>query len=163
VRNVHPIAFSIPAEKIVDGPPRKSKDWPLHIVDRRVAPHVGAHSEYAFDDEAAYYADLRAARFGITTKRAGWDCLRHYEIAANGAVPCFRHLDRKPTTNAPHGLAASNSISYRSWPDLRRKIAALDDDRYAALQREAMQWAHANSTRSRAQGFLAAVGVGTAA
>ena len=159
LRGVHPIAFSFPAEKILKTPPKKTKDWPLHVVDPRVAAHVGGHTTYAFDDERAYYEDLRAARFGITTKRAGWDCLRHYEIAANGSVPCFRHLDRKPPTNAPHGLNPSNSITYRSWADLRRKVEALDDDRYADLQRGAMEWARANSTRARALAFLSAAGL----
>jgi len=39
-------------------------------------------------------------------KRGGWDCLRHYEIAAAGAVPCVRQLEGKPSSCAPHGLQA---------------------------------------------------------
>jgi hypothetical protein len=159
LRNIRPIAFSFPAEKTLDQPPPKTKDWPLHVVDAEVAKHVGAHTYYAFDAEEDYYADLRASRFGVTTKRAGWDCLRHYEIAANGAVPCFRALQRKPATNAPHGLDASNSISYRSWGDLRRQVEALSDQRYRELQQGALRWARANSTRERAAGFLQSMGL----
>ena len=124
-----------------------------------VAGHVGARTSYAFDTELDRTGDLRASRFGITTKRAGWDCLRHYEIAANGAVPCFRALHRKPATNAPHGLDTSNAISYRSWRDLRRQVEALSDERYRELQRGALRWAHANSTRERASGFLSSMGL----
>lgn len=159
LRNIRPIAFSFPAEKTLDQPPSKTKDWPLHVVDAEVAKHVGARTAYAFDAEEDYYADLRASRFGVTTKRAGWDCLRHYEIAANGAVPCFRALHRKPATNAPHGLDASNALSYRSWGDLRRQVEALSDERYEELQQGALRWARANSTRERAAGFLQSMGL----
>ena len=36
------------------------------------------------------------SRFGVTTKKSGWDCMRHYELAASGCVPCFRDLEEKP-------------------------------------------------------------------
>jgi hypothetical protein len=159
LRSVHPIAFSIPEEKIVAAPPPKDKDWPLHVVDAEVAARVGGKTGYGFADEETYVADLRRSRFGITTKRAGWDCLRHYEIAANGAVPCFRALHRKPASNAPHGLHAGNCIPYTSWRDLSAKVDALDGPRYRELQRGALEWARANSTRARAVAFLRAVGL----
>ena len=71
-------------------------------------------------------ADLARSRFAITTRRGGWDCLRHYEIAAAGAVPCFRQLEAKPARCAPHGLRpGSNCLSYHDWPDLRRQVAGI--------------------------------------
>jgi hypothetical protein len=101
---LRPIAFSIPEEKIVAEPPAKTKPFNAHVVDEEVAGRIGAGSSYAFEDEADYYADLQSSRYGITAKRTGWDALRHYELAANGCVPCFRQLERKPATCAPHGL-----------------------------------------------------------
>ncbi len=149
------IAFSIPAEKIVSEPPAKSKEFPRHIVDLDVAAHVSdSATTHVFDSEADYYADLRAARWGITTKRAGWDCIRHYEIAANGAVPAFRDLDRKPATSAPHGLGDGNSLTYRDWDDLRRQLARVDDTRYAELQAGALAWVRRNTTVARAKEVL---------
>jgi hypothetical protein len=157
-RNLRPIAFSIPEQKIVPAPPAKTKDFPAHIVDPELVRRLpGATTGYVFANEADYYEDLRSARFGITTKRVGWDCLRHYEIAANGAVPCFRDLASKPETCAPHGLGDHNCISYRDADDLLAQIAALSDERYARLQRNALQWARDNSTRARARQFLAAL------
>ncbi|HJQ20595.1 MAG TPA: hypothetical protein VJ867_09625 [Gemmatimonadaceae bacterium] len=150
-RNVRPIAFAIPAEKIVASPPAKSKDFPRHIVDPEVAAAVGASTAHVFDDERAYYRDLQCSRWGITTKRSGWDCIRHYEIAANGAVPCFRSLDEKPDTCAPHGLGATNSVLYHSWPELQSRIARIDADRYAELQQGSLAWARANTTVERAR------------
>ena len=95
----------------------------------------------------------------MTVKRAGWDALRHYEIAANGAVPCFRELDRKPATCAPHGVDRTNCVVYRDAGDLLRQVAAMGDDRYAELQAGALAWARANTTVRRAQEILDAVGV----
>jgi hypothetical protein len=152
-------AFSIPEEKIVDAPPLKSKSFPRHVVDEEVAGRVGAATAYAFDREEDYYEDLQASRFGVTTKRAGWDCLRHYELAANGCVLCFRDLDRKPRTCAPHGLELGrNCLSYRNADDLFGKLDSLTNAEYDALQVGALEWARANSTRGRAEAFLETMG-----
>jgi hypothetical protein len=143
----------------VSRPPPKSKDWPAHVVDPEVAVRVGARTSYAFDDAAGYHADLRASRFGVTTKKAGWDALRHYEIAAAGAVPCFRALDRKPARCAPFGLDRSNCLIYRDADDLLAQVDALDDAGYARLQAGALAWARASTTEARARQFLAACGI----
>lgn len=154
------IAFSIPAEKIVRERPPKTKDFPTHVVDAELAARLGrAQTGYAFNTEQDYYADLQSARFGITTKRAGWDCLRHYEIAANGAVPCFRGLDDKPATCAPHGLTRENCIVYRGADDLLGQIAALSDCAYDRLQQSSMRWVWENSTEGRARQLLAELGL----
>jgi hypothetical protein len=153
---LRPIAFSIPAQKIVQAPPQKRKDFPRHIVDRELADRIGGQSEHLFDSEAEYRADLEGSRFGITTKREGWDALRHYEIAASGAVPCFRGLAEKPATCAPFGLDAGNCISYRDADDLLAKVAALDESAYAAMQAGALEWARTNTTVVRARELLLA-------
>lgn len=154
LRDMKEISFSIPAGQIVPAPPAKTKDWPAHVVDAEVAERVGAQTSYAFEDAADYHADLRAARFGVTTKKAGWDALRHYEIAAAGAVPCFRDLDRKPARCAPHRLDRSNCIGYRDADDLLAQTSALSDTAYAELQQGALAWARASTTEARARTFL---------
>ncbi|NBU71575.1 MAG: glycosyltransferase family 1 protein, partial [Bacteroidetes bacterium] len=105
--------------------------------------------------EAAYRADLGASRFGITTRRAGWDCLRHYEIAASGTIPCFRDLHRKPPRCAPHGLVDGlNCLSYSSGDQLLARINRLSPAQEAKLQTEALAWARASSTKQRAMVLL---------
>ena len=156
---LRPISFAIPADKVLSSPPLKDKDFPRHIVDPELAALVGGQDGYAFSEESDYYEDLRRSRFGVTTKREGWDALRHYEIAACGTVPCFRGLDRKPATCAPRGLDASNCIAYRDAADLLAQIAALDDERYAALQAGALAWAEANTTAERAKQVLSECGI----
>jgi hypothetical protein len=159
LRDMIPISFSIPASYVAAEPPEKTKDWPAHVVDPEVAPRVGAQTAYAFADADAYHADLRASRFGVTTKKAGWDALRHYEIAAAGAVPCFRDLDRKPGQCAPYGLSRGNAIIYSSADDLLRQVAALDDAAYAKLQCGTLAWAKASTTEFRARAFLRVCGL----
>lgn len=155
-KNLRTIAFSMPEEKIIAELPRKIKDFPKHIVDPEVAAQVGgSYTSYAFEKEQAYYEDLRQSRFGITTKREGWDCLRHYEIAANGAVMCFKDLDEKPATCAPHGLVDSvNCIAYKDYNDLKNKIDRLTPAQYEKLQRNSLQWARNNSSMKRAEELL---------
>jgi hypothetical protein len=157
-RNLLPIAFSIPAEKIVKELPVKQKLFATHIVDAEVAKHLpGSSTVGVFATEAEYYNDLQVSRFAVTTKRAGWDCLRHYEIAANGCVPCFRDLDQKPATCAPHGLSRDNCVVYHDHDDLQRQIGSMSDAQYERLQAASLKWAHENTTIERAKQLLRAI------
>ncbi len=157
--NLNKTAFSIPANKIVTKRPVKTKDFPSHIVDGELAALLGGQDTgYKFTREEDYYNDLRTSKFGITTKRSGWDCLRHYEIAANCAVPCFRDLDLKPATCAPHGLNAMNSISYRNASDLLTRIDSLSENEYIELQSGAMAWVVEHSCEARARQLISSVG-----
>ncbi|NEP53643.1 MAG: glycosyltransferase family 1 protein [Moorea sp. SIO3C2] len=154
-KNFRKISFSIPEEKIVENLPKKTKLFPKHIVDKEVASNIdGSLTAYAFDNEKDYYADLQASKFGITTKRSGWDCLRHYEIAANGCVPCFRDLDKKPSTCAPHGLNGSNCIIYHNYADLIKQINSISEQQYLELQLASLDWARKNTTIQRAKQLL---------
>jgi hypothetical protein len=152
VKNLRPISFSIPEAKIVSSIPEKTKMFTAHIVDPEVSRHISQSSVNAvFADERSYYADIQASRFGITTKRAGWDCLRHYEIAANGAVICFKDLDKKPATCAPHGLVENeNCISYSSFDDLKTKIQNLSPEAYETLVVSSLQWIRSQSCEYKA-------------
>lgn len=156
---LEPIAIAYPAEKMLTDVPPKTQDFASHIVDLEVGKRLGrelAHERvYVFEREADYLADLRASMYGVTTKRAGWDALRHLEIAAAGAVPCFRHLAAKPDTCAPHGLVDSeNCLSYEDVDDLLDRVRALSEDQRLRLAHGALRWAHANSTEQRARSFL---------
>ena len=149
--NVHPLAFSIPHQKILMQLPIKSQLFPSHIVDQDLSNKLGASANYVFADEKSYRSDLANSRFAITTRRAGWDCLRHYEIAASGAVICFRDLDQKPVGCAPHGLIEGlNCISYRSSDELLICIDKLSIQQEVEFQNSALAWAHQSSTVNRA-------------
>ena len=144
-----PCSFSIPAQWIrTPDPIRKTKLLPRHIVDVEVrSNHLDdSQSGYAFSCQQDYFNDLAQARFGITTKRAGWDCLRHYEIAAAGTVLCFRDLEKKPSHCAPHGLDAGNCLVYTSAADLNLQIQTMGSDRYTNLLAASHAWVQQHTT-----------------
>lgn len=152
-------SFSIPATKIHPADPAaKTREFATHCVDPEVGAALDLPAHYAFTSEEAYYANLAASRFAITTRRGGWDCLRHYEIAAAGAVPCFRRLEDKPTICAPHGLRAGlNCLSYRDWPDLREQVAQIPPAAYARLLQGAQTWVSQHTTIAAARRLLGLV------
>ncbi len=155
-KNITPIAFSIPEEKIIGHLPAKTKTFTSHIVDNEVARNIYGLKEIpVFNKEEDYYQDIRASRFGVTTKRGGWDCLRHYEIAANGAVICFRELGQKPVSCAPHGLVTGeNCLVYSGYSDLSDKINKLTDVQYTSIQTNGINWCKQNSTISRIRSLI---------
>lgn len=86
IANLLPIQFAIPGEKINQAPTEKSRIY-AHIDPRD-------RSTYIYASEADYYQDYKNSLFAITTKKAGWDCLRHYEIMANDCIPIFPDLEK---------------------------------------------------------------------
>ncbi len=73
-------------------------------------------------------------------------------------MPCFRDLDSKPASCAPHGLDETNCVIYTDPRALLRRIEAMGEDEYASLRAGALAWAGRNTTRARANGFLRAIG-----
>ena len=119
---------------------------------------MNAQTNYAFTTEIEYRQNLADSRFGITTKRGGWECLRHYEIAASGTIPCFKDLAKKPTKCAPQGLVNGvNCISYNTTQDLMEQINQLSRPAELAMREAALEWAKASSTKLRALELLEAM------
>lgn len=150
LNNIKTISFSIPQEKIVKNIPHKTKLFTSHIVDEEVSTKVGLNQgAYLFSEEKDYYFDIQTSKFGITMKRGGWDCLRHYEIAANGTIICFKNLEKKPIYSAPHGLVHGyNCISYETYEDLMNKISNVTYDEYKYILSNSLSWVEENSTMS---------------
>ena len=86
--NVFPITFCIPEEKIVNTIPKKKKMLSSLIPWN--------NSTYLFNTEDTYYTEYKESMFGITCLKAGWDCMRHYELMANGCIPYFIDLHECP-------------------------------------------------------------------
>lgn len=93
VPKVRPIQFAIPEERI--GTVVHQKTRLQAFVDPR------NKATYVYNDEAGYYADYAQSLFGVTIKKAGWDCLRHYEIMANSCVPLFFNIEQCPASTMP--------------------------------------------------------------
>lgn len=90
---IHPLGFGVPAAMYGGNCP-KSKDF---------ATVVPGHADtYIFTDEHSYYQDYQQSYFGLTRKKAGWDCLRHYEIMMNWCFPAFSDLQDCPPETLHH-------------------------------------------------------------
>mgnify|MGYP006879002181 CR=1 FL=1 len=156
-----PTGFSIPAAKIMPLElSAKTQRFASHCVDAEVAAEEGLKTAYAFNSEADYYYNMAASRFAISTCRGGWDCLRHYEIAAAGTLLCFRDLQSKPPSCAPHGLVpGQNCLSYISHADLKAQVERLEANpmNYEALLMGSRRWLQDQTTDAAAKRLLAAV------
>lgn len=82
------ISYSFPEEKITKLKYKKNR------ILARIIP--GIKNSYIYDDKNSYYKSYRDSYFGLTTKKGGWDCLRHYEIIANNCIPYFPDLELCP-------------------------------------------------------------------
>jgi len=110
IKNVYPINFAIPKEKIV----HTINPKPLNIL----APLIpGKYSTYIYENEQEYYQIYKNSVFALTYKKMGWDSLRHYEILMNGCIPLFLNIDKCPEKiliNLPKKLLSEIFIQY-SW------------------------------------------------
>lgn len=86
---VFPITFSIPKEKIRDRVEKTTAFAPL-------VPGLNHQHTYIYNDEDSYYDAYATSYFAFTCKKGGWDCMRHYEIMAAGAIPYFLDIELCP-------------------------------------------------------------------
>jgi hypothetical protein len=97
---VYPISFAIPHIKL-------TQDIPLKTIKlSEYVPQVSG-SGYIYNTENDYYEGYRTALYGLTHKKSGWDCMRHYEILGNGCIPYFPDINDCPDmtmTNFPKDL-----------------------------------------------------------
>jgi len=82
-----PISFAIPTRKVNF---IKDKTRDVAVCDPR------DRSTYIYKNEIEYYKGYQDSCIGVTIKKAGWDCMRHYEILANGCLPYFINIDKCP-------------------------------------------------------------------
>ena len=88
-KGILPISFAIPKEKIIKDINKK----PLNLLSPLIP---GKLNTYIYKNENEYYEMYKDSIFALTYKKAGWDCLRHYEILMNGCIPLFLNLESCP-------------------------------------------------------------------
>ena len=87
--NIFPISFSIPYEKIATKIETN--------IENILSPLIpGINSTYKYQTENEYNDMYKKSIFGITIKKAGWDCYRHYELLMNGCLPFFLDIKDCP-------------------------------------------------------------------
>jgi hypothetical protein len=120
---LYPISFSIHDSKIVKSVPTKT---------RLLSPLIpGNTSTYIYTNEEDYYQNYRESMFALTRMKAGWDCMRHYEILACGCIPLFIDLDKCPRnimTHLPKNVMLSSNnlyielMKYKSFEDIPHEL-----------------------------------------
>jgi hypothetical protein len=86
--NLLPITFGIPTCKLAEPNKFKNQEYATCIP--------GQPETYIFKEEKPYYEDYQKSYYGVTMKKAGWDCMRHYEILGNYCMPYFIGLEDCP-------------------------------------------------------------------
>ena len=106
VDDVYPTGFGIPTHRIMTFNSEKKdqlfqKTAPDNALFNDVKDIGGGFKHHKFTDEEKYYNDLNRSWFGLTCKKGGWDCLRHYEIIAARSVLLFKDYNKKHPTCSP--------------------------------------------------------------
>jgi hypothetical protein len=87
-KNLLPITFGIPTSKLAIPGMNKTQEYATCVP--------GQPETYVFKSEQPYYEDYQKSYYGVTMKKAGWDCMRHYEILGNNCIPYFVGLEDCP-------------------------------------------------------------------
>lgn len=90
---LHHIGFGIPESSI-------KQDYAKDQILSKMNPLD--KSSYVYNTEEDYYNEYSRSFFAVTCKKAGWDCLRHYEILMCGCVPYFINLTQCPANTLKH-------------------------------------------------------------
>lgn len=151
---IHPITFSIPEEKICNTPHVKTK-----IVSNLIPGDI---STYIYNTEEEYYKEYQQSFFALTMKKAGWDCMRHYEIIANGCIPYFIDIENCPKNTMyllPKELIIEGNSLYKKF----YKNPSESMNEYYELQQKMMDYTKEHlTTKKMAQYVLSQIGKKTA-
>lgn len=132
-----PITFSIPKEKLCNISIQKTK------ILSNLMP--GKTSTYIYNTEKEYYNEYQESYFAITIKKAGWDCLRHYEILANRCVPLFININECPINTLflfPKNLLFEAIDLYNNkFANIKIDELTIEDiNEYAILQNKLLEY-----------------------
>jgi hypothetical protein len=167
LKNVYPTGFGIPIERIMpinlEGKAQLfQKTAPDDSLFKDVRDFGGGFKHHIFTEEKDYYNDLAASWFGLSCKKGGWDCLRHYEIIAAGSVLLFKDYDKKPKNCSPQHLPC---ISYSTKEELENITNSLiinekPTKSYMDLLLKQRQWLYDHgTTTARALEILRTINV----
>lgn len=159
---VFPTGFGIPEERIREinfsiKDQLYQKTAPSDSLFKKTNDMGGGFSHHIFTDEEEYYHDLSRSWFGLTCKKGGWDCLRHYEIIASGTLLLFRDYNKKPKLCSPQELPC---FSYSSKKELEKLMSELvidnkPTDIYLHMLEMQRKWLYdVGITTSRAKNIL---------
>jgi len=118
---LHPITFSIPRVKVLNNIPEKKKIL-SSIIPGRMETYIW--------NEFDYYNEYRSSLFAVTTLKGGWDCMRHYEIIANGCLPYFPNIEKCPKNTMfllPKDLILESNMLFEKYVGSKAFFAGYDN------------------------------------
>jgi len=162
IPDVYPTGFGIPRYQIrsIDLTKKDQlyqKTAPDYAIFREVRDVGGGVSHHKFTVEEDYYNDLSRSWFGLTCKKGGWDCMRHYEIMAAGSVLLFRDYNLKPATCSPQIIPC---LSYATKEELdtitnRLVVDNTPTDEYHFYLNKQREWLNnVGTTEARAREII---------
>jgi hypothetical protein len=142
---LYPITFSIPKEKIC------KNNIKTKILSNLIPGDV---TTYIYNTEDEYYNEYKQSYFAITKKKAGWDCMRHYEILANGCIPYFLNIEECPKNTMallPKELLIEAIILYdKKFKNKNmNEITEEDSNEYNILQSKLFEYTKNNLTTDK--------------
>jgi len=145
-----PINFSIPREKICIEPTVKTK-----ILSNLIPGNL---STYIYNTEEEYYNEYKTSYFAITKKKGGWDCMRHYEILANGCIPHFIDIENCPIktmTLLPKDLLIEANILYNKFKDKNiNELTKEEIDEYDILKTKLLEYTKNHLTTDKIAEYI---------
>ena len=141
-----PINFSIPKEKICNEYTEKTK-----ILSDLIPGYL--HT-YIYNTEEDYYNEYKKSYFAVTKLKGGWDCMRHYEILANGCIPYFLNIEECPKNTMvllPKELLLEAIILYdKKFKNKNmNEITEEDNNEYNILQNKLLEYTKNNLTTEK--------------
>jgi len=141
-----PVSLSAYESRMVAAVPDKTLDF-TPIVPGNYSTYKWGKTDA---DEIGYYKEYQHSRFGLTYKKAGWDCHRHYEILSSGAVPYFTDLaERPPYTLSflPHQLL-DEARSLAGVKPMHIDHAVFNKTAYLTLAKQLLEYTNKHLTAS---------------
>jgi len=140
--NIFPINFSFSSYNICKNVPKKEK-----ILSNLIP---GKLCTYIYNNQEEYYKEYQKSMFAITKKKAGWDCMRHYEIIFNYCLPVFEDIENCPNnimTFMPKELLNKINIFYNNIKDIEfHNLTNNELDEYNIYQNLLINYAKNNLT-----------------
>jgi len=148
-----PITFSIPESKIVS----LEND---NIKKTKILSDLipGKLETYIYNTEEEYYNEYKKSLFAITFKKGGWDCMRHYEIIANGCIPYFPNIENCPENTMallPKNLIIEGNMLYEKIiKNENKELTEEDKNKYNILIKELINYTKENLTCKKMSEYI---------
>jgi hypothetical protein len=149
MKNIYPLSYSIPLEKISNLKHVSEKKRELSLV----IPGKPGIYNVSYNSEKEYYKQYEESKYAITKKKGGWDALRHYEILANNCLPLFEDLENCPSTTLFNFPKEKLIYVKENW----KKIS---DEEYTSIVEYIHEYVKSNmSCEASAKYLLSTIGV----